>query len=281
MTLKVVTALRAYAGDLTLRLGPASTQGKLVGLRKTISKEEKAETALKLCTPDGKPVKQRYIEVDENEEPVGDALYIFDSLGRAKVVDGQYILASDEEIEAAKNHGMNNNILNLTVHSADECEGMIHPANTQTYAFWPGKKGKNDWDRGDDRNEEFASLILDVVSKRSFVFLSHTAISNSEGLYRVFGRDGLILVQKQMYPGELNTFDFGYAKVPQAAKRTFSTIIGNMAEPFDPDKYVDQKANRLRAVGTGEAIPAPKVAAKSDDLMALLEASLLQGDKIG
>jgi hypothetical protein len=225
---------RAYIGDFTIRCGSIlSTRGRLLPLRQS------APPRPKYCTPDGKPVTQVY-----RDEAGG--LWSIDQLGRATAdKDGNLTLINTEAVEQAKTSDLTLNTLNLTVHKADEVDGQIFPEKSNAYVFDPtikvNRKIINDPD-----NVEAHDFLNFLVNDSGFAFMGKCNFNNYEGLYKLSSYKGHILVQKYLFPHEMNEYDQLAVTVDRADKAKLLKIMDVVAQPFDPESYENVVTQRLQ-----------------------------------
>jgi len=231
---------KAYCSDFTMRLGPATTTGRLVSLR--ASKPKEAE--LKYCTPDAKPVRQVYI--DENGK-----IYDREDLGRARIVDGELEPVPIEDVVKAKESKLPLNTLNLTVHSVDAISQYIFPSDNNAYVFQPIiKKGKKIID--DPINLKWHDFINAVLQEnRDIALIGECNLQSYEGLFRLSLYQGHIIVQKQLYPENLNQFDFATPGLAPELRETAVKASRKLLESFEPSSYKDVVVERLVSLQGG------------------------------
>lgn len=225
--------VRSYASEFTMRFGPATTRGRLLPIRMA-DKTPK----IHLCTPDGQPVRQCYVD---------DAGKIFykEDLGRAVLDDdGNLIQVNAEAVEEAKQSSLPLNTLNLTAHSLDDVDQYLFPSNNNAYIFEPViKNGKKIVD--DPANVQWHDFLNTLVRDSGFGFVGLCNLRNFEGLFRLSHYQGYIVVQKQLYPENLNQFEHIHPNLPKADKAKALSVVRAMVAPFDPLAYENALIQRL------------------------------------
>lgn len=231
--------MKAYVSKFTIRLGPISMVGRLISLPKPGQKKKKYPFVL--STPNGEPVQQRYIS--ESDPSV---LYTTDELHRAiKKDDGTLVPVETETITEVKKSELAKDVINLTVHDADAVNDSLFPADTNAYVFEP--------DFSDPVNIQWHSLITALLAEHpEFAYVGICNLRNSEGLFRiVLWRDRLV-VQRLMYPDEIN--DHGALEkdlqghVDDAAVAKAVKMLTKLNTPFVADEYVDTTRENLLAL---------------------------------
>ena len=261
--------LKAYVSKFTIRLGPISMIGRLISLPKPGQKQKKYPFVL--STPDGKPVQQRYIN-----ESNPSVLYTTDELHRAiKKEDGTLVPVETEKITEVKKSELAKDVINLTVHDADAVNDSLFPSDANAYVFEP--------DFSDPVNIQWHSLMVALLAEHpEFAYVGICNLRNSEGLFRiVLWRDRLV-VQRLMYPDEIN--DHGALEkdlqgaVDDAAVAKAVKMLTKLNTPFVADEYVDTTRENLLALtaavaGSSDGIVAAKKESKGGgfDMLAALD----------
>ena len=260
--------LNKWISDLTLRLGPIQTTGALTGVREGKIKSKKP--TFKFITPEGAAVKQRYIDDDGNT-------FTVDQLGKATVVvddEGNETLVpvDKEAIAKAKESSLPKNIVNLTVHPAAQVDRALYPSEANGYVFTPHDD--------DPANVAWYDLLLRLVQDSGNAFVSKANVRGNDGLYRISAWNGRIVLQRVLYPTEVNQYsDAPVAPIDSTTVEKFESWVTTQTTPFDPDLYEDNVAARLAAMqeafasGDVEYDPAPMpVETVEVDLLAALSA---------
>ena len=235
--------INKWVADLTLRLGPITVNGYLSGVRMSATKAKKP--TFKSVSPAGKPVKQVYQDDDGNVFQKGD-------LGKAAVVknddnDEETLVPVDvKAIEEAKESALPNNVVNLTVHPSAQVDRELYHAETNGYVFTPHTD--------DPTNVAWYRLLAHLSSNPNNAFVSVAQIRNNEGLYRVFNWNDRIVLQRVLYPHEVNTyeeFDCGPVQVDSATLAKGENMLAKLMQPFDAEDYRNSVTERLIDVEQG------------------------------
>jgi non-homologous end joining protein Ku len=257
-----------WVSDLTLRIGPIQTTGALTGVRK--SKQKAKKPSFRYVTPEGKAVQQRYVD-DE------DTQYTVDQLGKATVVtddEGNETLVpvAAEAIAKAKESSLPKNIVNLTVHPAAQVNRELYQSEANGYVFTPNED--------DPANVAWHDLLIRLVADKSNAYISKANVRGNEGLYRLTTWNGRLVLQRVLYPAEVNEYaDVDLNPVASETVEKFEQWVTTQTVPFDPNEYEDNVAANLAAMqeafasGDETYDPAPvAVETVEVDLLAALDA---------
>ena len=260
--------LNKWVSDLTLRLGPIQTIGSLTGVRQSAMKSNKP--TFKYITPDGNPVQQRYLD-DDGE------VFKVEQLGRATVVtddEGNETLVpvSQEAISKAKESSLPKNVVNLTVHPAEDVDRALYPSDANGYVFTPNEK--------DPANVAWHDLLLRLVRKSGNAYVSKANVRGHEGLYRISSWNGRIVLQRVLYPNEVNEYgELVSNPIDSDTVDKFELWVASQTKAFDPNEYENTVAANMAAMqeafasGEVEFNPAPvAVETVEVDLLAALSA---------
>lgn len=259
---------KSYVSEFTIRLGPIQTTGSLIGVREPQSKPK--GTKIVSCTPEGEPVKQVYVPASN---PSGTQ-YTMGQLGRATLnEDGSLTVIPKGALDQAKEPEVPKDTMAVTVHPQSEVDDSLFPSDNNAYVFQP-----ND---ADPVNLQWYSLLhasIKVHPERAFIGSAN--VRNSEGLYRLtLWRDRLVL-QRMLYPEDLNDHEpLDIEPIDDTIVAKFSKQLDKLTKEFDPTVYRDTTKDRIAAVqaayASGEATNVITVAPKSKvtfDIMDALEA---------
>lgn len=227
--------MKSYVSNFTIHLGPVTTTGKLVAVRLSKTKSSNAKPQLRYVSPDGNPVEQRYRDVTTGKFfEVGD-------LSKGAVNDaGTGMTVVDEEALAEANKSLlPKDVMKLTVHKVEEVEESIFPADSNAYVFYPNEDNPT--------NKGWADFITTALREAGdrFAFLANMNLRNSEGLYRLSIWRGNLIVQKQLYPSDLNDHHVRSERQPDHVVAKAIAAVNTLAEPFDPDTYKSDVAARI------------------------------------
>lgn len=217
---------KSHVSNMTLRLGPITSNGRLVAIRKTAPSAPK----FKMVTPDALPVQQRYLE------PESGKLYETKDLARAIVIDGETKVvdaAAAKEAKATTN--LPKNVLSLVAHDASDVDGKTFPSDKNAYIFIP--------DENDPANVQYAELLLAMLDGSGKALVGLASIRNVEGMYRISTWRGHLVVQQQLYPEEINDHEPTHSTNMLADKAI--KVIDKLTIPFDPELYRDNSAENI------------------------------------
>lgn len=238
---------RAYVRDMVVQLGPLMTTGRLVPVIATGAREYKEFTT---CCPDceepNRP-SQGYT-CDQGHGP-----YSISQLHRAKDVgDGTLVRVSQEEYEAARRSSLPLNRFVASVHPKDQFEAITWDAEN-AYVLQP-----------DTMNDEFA-LMVKLVRDTDKVFVAVVNLRHSEGLFRLAVWGNNLVVQKVLWPAEVNTLATPGLEVDVSAFNAAAGMLERISADFDPDTYqssVKARLEELTASLSGEEavvrLPSPE-----------------------
>lgn len=234
---------RAFVGDFSIHCGPITTRGRLLPVK--LPKED----GPKMCTPDGRSVQQVYQD-DEG------TIWYRDQLGRGTLnEDGTFTLVDAEALNEAKQSDLPANVIDLTIHNADEVAGYLWPSDHNAYIFDPIiKNGKKVID--DPVNRKWHDLLNIMVRESGVVFLGKANLPRStEGLYRLAIYQGHIVIQRMLYPEDLHQYETMNLTVSDDEKRQAIGVVRKLVTPFDPEAYEDEVRRRVAEVAAAEFDP--------------------------
>jgi non-homologous end joining protein Ku len=256
-----------HVTDFVIRLGPLQTTGALIGVRQPEAKPK--GTKIVSCTPEGKPVKQVYVPADD---PKGEQ-YTMGELGRATLnADSTLTLLSKDALAEAKEPVVPKDTMAVTIHPLDEVEDQLFPSDNNAYVFEPHTE--------DDVNLQWYTLLYEALKRaEGKAFIGSANVRNSEGLYRLtLWRDRIIL-QRMLYPEELNDHQpLNIDAVDETIVEKFVNKLDKLTKDFDPDKYRDSTKDRIAAVQAAFAagdvtfVPIKKEQSAGFDILDAIEA---------
>ena len=255
--------MRAYVGQLTVHFGPATTTGSLLPVQGPDRSPD-----IKLCTPDGRPVKQVY--KDDN-----GTFYEWDALGRAVVdEDGNYEMIDLDVLKAAKESTLPKNVMSVSAHPTDEVTAHLHPSDHKSYILTPVIKGDKNKVKPDPINDKWYDFITTVVrDAEGITFLSLANVRGHEGLYRFGIYQGHLMLQRMLWPEDLNQFEQIRPELKPTEHEKALRIAAKMVEHFDPASYSDRTPERVKiALASGAAPEIAEPELDSFDLEAALDA---------
>lgn len=260
---KVATQkMKAYVSSFVLRLGPISTAGRLVQIQVP---KTKTSVSYHWATPEGKAVKQVYVDDDGNAYTTKELVKSLDSDEGIVVVDA-------EAIAESKKSDLAPNEIELTVHTAEEVERQLFPSDSNAYVFQP--------DTASPANKKWHDFIAASLDSSRSALVGMCNLKNYEGLYRVTLWRGQLVLQKQLFPAEINEHEV--VKVPATSDEISRglAVLEKLTQPFDAGEYRNtvfekQKALADAAVPSASGTTAIKVVAKQAkdlDILAALDA---------
>lgn len=240
----MTTPIKKYVSKFTIHLGNATATGCLLPIRATVSKPK-----FKMVSPDGNPVSQRYLDVVNGNlyEPSECHRGIEDDDGAVKLVDND-VLAETKKSALAKD------VMNVTVHPLEDVETQLFPSDNNAYIFQP--------DAADPVNKGWADFITAAVGSSKLAFLGTINLRGHEGLFRLSVWRGHLVVQKQLYPADLNPHEQAERTLTQALTKKAVTVAEAMVQPFDPDSYRSDVEARVDALAAEVLAGNGPVAAK-------------------
>lgn len=230
---------RSVCKRFTLELGSIKSVGKLFSIRKT-------EDKLKLCTEDGTRVSQVYIDgeggVHLNKTTLHRGIEV---KGESKV----HVIGDDEKVKEARTSGLNKDTMKFTVHSTKDVNNFVFPSNNQGYIFQPFlEKGSAAEKMANVTNYQ---AILGFMNDPSISLLGRANLIGHEGLFRAGMFRGHLYIQKQLYPEDLNEWDFDPINVDEKILEATTKVARSIMETFDPTKYNDVVAERIAILANG------------------------------
>lgn len=257
-TKKVVAKpkFKSYISDFTINFGPLSLRGKMIGVRKS-----NTEPKFKLVSPDGNPVEQTYIDtVTGNKFKAGECDRQFENAGEVIQMD-------KVTLDAIKVSDLAPNVITLTVHRTDDVKDLLYPSDNNGYLFLADDKDPKNLDRT-------AALIAAVNDSPDKALFGTCNFHSSEGLFRVSVWRGYLVLQKTLYPTQVNDHDSVPIVVTNDAK-IIKSFMDKKVEDFDPNTYrstsITKQVAALENPETLNDLSGLVVVPSEDDLAALFE----------
>lgn len=259
------TGPRSYVSEFQVRVGPINALGKLVKLTKSASTSNADVEKFVSVTPTDppQPVKQRYVVDPDNPTE----LWTSGELHKARELeDGTLVRVSDDDVKEARKSKLPLNVFQATVHPIEDVEQGTYPGDN-AYAFVPRQE-----------DEYFAALVA-LVRDSGKAFIAQTNVRNFESLYRLVVWNDMIVLQKLLYPEDLNEFAPTTVEAPEAITQAAEGMLERIVQEFDPADYRSASRERLaalvEAIENGDAPPAADTdtssTASADDLLAAIE----------
>lgn len=255
---------RAYVSEFTLRVGPINALGKLVKLTKTKANEN--NQFVSLCpdcdlTNEYRRVSQQYICAhDEDHGPfVQRELTV---KGR-DIGDGVFARVSADEVAAARTSELPLNLFDATVHPKADVEAATY-SDDNAYVFVPRVA------------DEYFAVLVKMIEDDDNAFVAMANVRNSEGFFGLRVWNGQIVLQKLLWPEDLNEFDVNDTEASDDLFEAAKLMLGRISAPFDADTYRSGVRDRLSAINdamTGDSPEArvERASAPATNLLAALE----------
>lgn len=262
---------RAYVGDFTFRLGAIVTRGKLMSIRN--SESDKA-TKLHYITPDGLPVSQVY-------RCANGGVYLREELGKAKMdEDGNLIPVNADAVVDAKKSALPINSIDLNVHKSSEVDDFLFPDKSQAYVFVPWIKNSSGKKVDDPANDKWAEILNSVVRNPNVALVGRCNLNNHEGMFRLSSYKGHIVLQKQLYPEEVNHFDQLDVALTSAEQAKVERLVDALVKPFNVEDYPNEITQRVIQATASDFDPSILEASKAKDtevdILSALDAALAE-----
>ncbi len=265
------TKMTTYVSNLTLRLGPIVSNGKLVSVQKPKSKQSKP--VFHFVTPSGESVQRAYVD-ETGIQWKEENLLKEEVLSHGEKETGvQAAVLTQDQINEQKGSVLPKDIVNLTVHDKGEVEKYLFPGQTNAYVFIPESK--------DPANEQWYAMLLRLVGDSDKAFVATANIKNFEGIFRLSAWRGNLIVQKQVFPEDLNPHADPELRFPcdDKALAKGRVVVNKLTKPFDFETYRNTEGDALKSLvenvknGTVDTGVAVKSAASAElDLDSILDA---------
>ena len=268
--------INKYVSDFTIRLHSITCNGTLYPVQMSDAKSAKAQgktAKIVSCTPDGRKVVQ--VSVPKDAPTSGEVFYKNQLESATEDPEtGELTLIGKDNVEAAKESALPKNVLNLTVHEANEVATRTVSSDHKVYIFVPHDK--------DAANVQFGNLIRDLVERSGYAFMGQAVVKvSNEATYRLGIWNGYLTIERQVAPEQIN--DIPPADEGGVADSTYTKAVAavtKMVTPFDPEQYRNRALDALTDLTdkalAGEIEPGEVVvtaAAESEfDIDAALEA---------
>lgn len=265
------TKMTTYVSNLTLRLGPIVSNGKLVSVQKPKSKQSKP--VFHFVTPTGDAVRRAYVDETGTQWNEEDLLKEQVLTHAEKETGVEAAVLTQDQINEQKGSILPKDIVNLTVHDKAEVEKYLFPGQTNAYVFIPDSK--------DPANEQWYAMLLRLIDESGKAFVATANIKNFEGIFRLSTWRGNLIVQKQVFPEDLNPHADPELRYPcdEKALAKGKVVVDKLTKPFDFETYRNTEGEALRNLvenvkaGTVETGVAVKSAASAElDLDSILDA---------
>lgn len=258
---------KKHVSSFTLRLGPLTTVGSLVGVRKPQSKYDAGKYVN--VTQSGVPVKQLY--VDENGAVVKNEDILKAKPEKVGVTENneaiiEYHIVDKEQVKEIKKNVLPKNVLSLQVHDQKEVDNKLFPSDSNGYVFIP--------DNNDPVNVQMYDVIREGLSTdKAFVGMGN--IRGFDTFARVYIWRGQIVVQKALYPEDVNDHEvIDTPSLPDTTKAKVATMLSKLQKPFNVEDYrnvVKEQLAELEDTSDGIDVIVSPSGAVTFDLEAMLD----------
>lgn len=188
-----------------------------------------------------------------------------------EIEKGRYVPIEDEDLDRLD--------MELT-HSIDICDfvdlGEIDPIYFRKAYYLLPEEGA----------EKPYRLLVKALEETNKVGIAKVVIRNKQHLAALRSHDGRLILETMYYPDEIRQPESvnGNAKLQKAEVGMAKTLVENLSEKFDPEKYDDTYRKELldliKAKAKGAKLPEPKEEdGEVVDLMAALRESVEQTKK--
>lgn len=268
-----MTSARATSSNVTVSFGLISFPVDLVAATKSKQAKAKSASTAMICPTcehdktlltEGKnlvPLHQAFVCETHGSFAKGDA-------GTALVVDGEMRPVSVEAVVEAKKADGVRDVIELTVHPADEVEAHTFPSGN-IYRLRP--KG----------NEAHYGLVLELARNASVAFICEVTNKGATMLYRLVERDGVLVLTELVRPDRITEAEpMPDVSFDTKLLATGQSLVEVLCEPFDPAAWADRRKARLEALADQVRTQAPAPARDSSavdaasDLLDLLRRSV-------
>lgn len=257
---------KKYVTNFTLRMGPLTTVGSLVGVRKPESKYDAGKYVL--TSPSGEPVKQQYVDASGK-------VIAKNELGKAKPVkigtleNGEAVIEYHPVdvgvVKEIKEAVLPKNVLTLQVHDKESVDRSVFPSNSNGYVFVPNSD--------DPVNVQMYDVIREGLTMDK-AFLGMGNMRGFDTFLRAYLWRGQIVLQKVLFPEDVNDHEtISMPNLPDSTKVKVEKMLGRFCKSFDSNDYrnvVKEKLASLEGETSVDVIISP-TGAVSFDLDALLE----------
>jgi DNA end-binding protein Ku len=233
--------------------------------------QRRARVSMRLLDPGGAPLARRYYCAEEGAEVSGDEL-----VRGYEVADGEYVVVTDEELEALDPKKSRDIDLRLFV----DARSLDPLYFEHAYFLAPGAESTKAY-----------RLLAEIMQRRGRAGIATFVLRDKEYVIAIFAQGGLLRAQTLRFRDEVRDADGiglpGQHDAPPALVQRIEKAIERAAERrFDPGELEHESADRLRELAEakhrrGEDVIEHAGAAEDDnaspnvlDLMAVLKRSL-------
>lgn len=243
---------KAYATDVTLRLGPIQTRGVIYSTEKSGKSAPRPKT--QMLSPQGNPVEQVYRDTE------GNIFYKNQLKVGLENEDQETTVLSQEVVKKAQESNLTPNVLELTAHPREIIDNYVYPASSQAYVFKPiyknGKKYVND-----PTNIGWYNFINNIIRDGTYALVGTMNLVGNEGFFRLGLHNGWVSFRKQLYPSNVHHFDDYEFKTPRRERRKMVSVVEKKFETeYSSDLYktmIPERLKQLQGVKPEELFDSP------------------------
>jgi hypothetical protein len=232
------------------------------------------ETKLHLMTPEGLPVNIVYRDANEK-------IWTKPELGRGKEdEDGNLIPVDLTAVEEAKKSALVANVIDLNVHPREDVDDFLFPDKSNAYVFLPVIRNSSNKVIDDPVNDKWYEVLNNLVRDPKLAFIGRCNLSGHEGMFRLSIYRGHVVLQKQLFPEEVNEFEVISPKISRVEKAKVAKLAEALVKPFNPEDYPNEITQRVAEATSADFDPA-KLKARIDadrevDVTSALDAALAE-----
>lgn len=232
--------MRTYVSQLHIHLGPISVVGRLVAIQKSEANSSSGKVKTTMVTADGSPVEQMYRDpAGELHYPADLARAIEDDEGNLKVVD-------PDTLREMKASDLPSDVLTLAVHEPSEVSNFLFPSDHKSYLLEPQMRNHKNKVIDDPANDRWYDFLTTIVRESGLTFVGVCNLrNNGDGLYRLGIYQGHLLIQRMLYPEDLNQYEVVNPQISPVEKEKAMKLVRSMVKPFDVEEYRNVSAERL------------------------------------
>lgn len=258
---------RAYVGQFTLSLGLIQVTGKLLPV--VIPNRTRVNQFRRVLPDRDTPVlvKQVYIAADETTDEHERVYEPAELLSAKELDDGTLKFVDGDEVDEARTSDMPLNLAEVKVFRASDVDGRI----------WTDPKGGAFVFTPQSSNDHYAALV-EAIGSGEHVFLGVANIRNSESFFRLRAWAGNLVVEKILWPDEVNEFDEVEVTSSSRLAGAITEMVRGMEDEFDPEQFTSSTKQALtelaERLSDGDDSPRPERPEREEqvDLLAQIEA---------
>lgn len=254
--------VQSYVSEFHISLMPVNLVGKLVTVRRTGSAQEGSLT--NICPKCETPTKpsQYYICPNHTDK------YTTGQLDKAKKEGNKLVRIDKDQATAAKESALPLNVLNLTIHPAEEVEAQTY-GSANAYLFLPNIETQQ------------YGVLVDIIKESPYAFIGQVNIKHHESLVRLTSWQGFLVVQQLLYPEDVTEVSVPKCPAEPEFVDVMSQFVETSVKEFTASNYKNETKERVaqlvEATAKGEELPElPEKKTQDDVALANLKELLKQ-----